>query len=130
MNGPWKIVIVLAGAFIVMRVLGLELSDIDRMVTKRLDKAATDTRDLANGAYAQRTAERLRSEADSLPVPDAGATGDVDEMNRELQVERKRLLKERAEIAEKSAGHMLRGDIDSLKRQAEQNARMAGGGTQ
>ncbi len=134
MTRPFNIAIFIIGLVAVLRVLGLDFGDLYAMLTSKLARAAADTRSLARGEYSERTAQRLRAEAvervraEAATIPQAvpGSTDD-DELHRELAAERKRVLQKKADQAERAVGHMVSGDLDSLKRQAEHNARMAGG---
>jgi hypothetical protein len=134
MSRPFSIAILAIGLIFVMRVLGTDFGDLYAMLKSRLAAAAADTRSLTRGEYSERTAqrlraeaaERIRAEAASVPPVVPGAPDD-DELRRELATERKRILKEKADQAERAVGHVVSGDLDSLKRQVEQHARMAGG---
>jgi hypothetical protein len=134
MSRPLGIAILFVGLVVVMRVLGLDFTDLYSMARSRLARAAADTGSLVTGEYSERTAqklradavERIRAEAASMPAVVAG-TGTDEELRRELAAERKRVLQEKADQAERVAGQMVRGDVDGLKRQVEENARAAGG---
>jgi hypothetical protein len=112
----------------------MDFQDVYAMARARLARAAADTASLATGKYSERTAqklkaeavERIRAEAASMPAVVPGS-GTDEELRRELATERKRVLQEKADQAERVAGQMVRGDLDGLKRQVEQNARLAGG---
>lgn len=134
MSRPFSIALFVIGLVVVMRVLGMDFGDLYAMANSRLARAAADTRSFARGEYSERTAqklraeaaERIRAEAASMPSAVPGSADD-DELHRELAAERKRVLKEKADQAERVVARTVSGDLDSLKRQAEQNARMAGG---
>jgi hypothetical protein len=134
MSRPLGVAIVFVGLIVVMRALGMDFQDLYAMARSRLASAASDTGALVRGEYSERTAERIRAEAveriraeaASIPAVAPGA-GTDEELRRELAAERKPVLQEKADQAERVAGQMVRGDLDGLKRQVEQNARMAGG---
>jgi len=91
------------------------------------ERVLTDTKELVSGDYMERTKERLRSEAAKIPAVTEGDKQN-DELHRELQAERKRIMEEKANTLEKYGDQIVEGDIESLKRQVEENARQAGGG--
>jgi hypothetical protein len=49
------------------------------------------------------------------------------EISREVQAERQRILEERADNLKKVGTGLLKRDLETLKKQAEENARRAGG---
>jgi hypothetical protein len=90
------------------------------------ERVADDTRALMSGDFTSRTQQQLRAEAARLPAAEAGE--DPDGLKKELIAERQRIMEEKADTLEQYAGKVVAGDIDSLKRQVEENARRAGGG--
>ena len=100
---------------------------VDRIVAKAA-QAASDTRSLLSGRYANRIASKLRDEAAAIPAPAAAAEGDYQaELNRDLAAERKRMLEERAQVLQQQAGQILSGDADKMRARVDKAARDAGG---
>ena len=91
------------------------------------ERVMADTKELMSGDYKERTKQRLRAEAAKIPAAAEGG-GQQDELHQELQAERKRIMEEKANALEKYGDQIVKGDVDSLKRQVEENARQAGGG--
>lgn len=85
-----------------------------------------DSRALSSGEYRERIADRLREEAKA--AREAAPTQPADELQRELMQARQQLLDDRAAALDHHAGQLLKGDVDSLKRQVAENVRNAGGG--
>ena len=50
------------------------------------------------------------------------------EISREVQAERRRVLKERADNLQKIGAGVVTGDLATIRKQAEENARRPGGG--
>ncbi len=120
--------IVLGLAVAAMRMSGLSVSDLVSLAKEQVTKARTDTKAMMSGDYTDRVAHKLRDEAAKLPAAGAKPGDDSDsELNRELAAERKRMLEERAQAVQKHAGELLRGDVETLKRQVDKQARQAGG---
>jgi hypothetical protein len=90
------------------------------------DRVVTDSKALVSGDYMEQTKQKLRAEAAKIPV---AAEGDrpKDELREELQAERRRIMEEKANTLEKYGSQIVKGDVESLKRQVEENARRAGG---
>lgn len=117
-----------AAAVVVGHLLGIDYEALVSRVGSDVDRAADDIGALFNGDYKQRVASRhglqveaaLRQEAARLPAGN-------DELNRELMAERRRLLEAKAERAGQVMDDLAHGDMESLRRQAEKNARVAGG---
>ena len=53
--------------------------------------------------------------------------GEHGELHRELSAERQRFLKERSESLKTHSDNMLKGDVDTLKRQTQTGIRSTGG---
>lgn len=115
----WRIVRI--GAVMVAVVLGL------RLIGLTPERVIADTKGLVAGDYMDQTKRKLESEAAKIPVA-AGADQPKDELREELQAERRRIMEEKANTLEKYGSQIVKGDIESLKRQVEENARQAGGG--
>ncbi len=120
--------VVLGVAVVAMRTFGLSFSDLVGLAKEQVTKARTDTKALLSGEYTERVARKIRDEAANLPSarPKSGDDSDA-ELNRELAAERKRMLEERAQTVQKHVGELLRGDVETLKRQVDKQARQAGG---
>ncbi len=120
--------IVLGMAVAAMRMSGLSFSDLVGLAKEEVTKARTDTKAMMSGEYTERVARKLRDEAAKMPTAVSKSSGDQDsELNRELAAARQRMLEERAQAVQKHAGELLRGDVQSLKRQVDKQARQAGG---
>jgi hypothetical protein len=94
-----------------------------RMFGVTPERLAAEAEDLFRTDHVERTAQRLREEAAKLETAAGPAAND--ELNRELLAERRRVMEEKAAILEKTGGHILSGDIEALKHDAEENARRA-----
>jgi hypothetical protein len=120
--------IAFAIALAVLRMYGLTLADLARMARAKFIESVADSKAVTSREYSDRVSRSLREEAARIPVeaPVEGGTMAV-EISRELVAERKRILRERADNLEKVGAGLLTGDLESLKKQAEENARRAGG---
>lgn len=94
--------------------------------TARFDDFREDSRALASGEYQERIAGAWREEAKAVRA--AARAQPADEMQRELLEARQQLLDERAAALDHHTEQLLKGDVDSLKRQVVDNARKSGGG--
>ena len=121
-------VVVFGVAIIVMRSYGLSFGDLMALADRELTRAGSDTKELMSGEYSERMARQLREEAARMPSTRAPTGEGIDgELNRELAAERKRMLEERAQAAQKLGADVLKGDVETLKRQVEKQARQSGG---
>ena len=120
--------IAVAIALAVLRTYGLTVADIARMARAKFTDAAADAKAVTIREYADRVSRSLREEAARLPVeaPVEGGNMDV-AISREVVAERKRILEERADYLQKVGAGLLTGDLEAMKKQAEENARRAGG---
>ena len=120
--------IAVAIALAVLRTYGLTVADIARMARAKFTDAAADAKAVTSREYADRVSRSLREEAARLPVeaPVEGGNMDV-AISREVVAERKRILEERADYLQKVGAGLLTGDLEAMKKQAEENARRAGG---
>jgi len=120
--------IVIALALAVLRVYGLSVADVARIARVKFIEATADAKAATRREYADRVSRSLREEAARIPVEAPVAGGNVAvEISRELVEERKRILRERADQLEKVGAGLVTGDLESMKKQAEENARRAGG---
>jgi hypothetical protein len=121
--------IVIALVLAVLRIYGLSAVDVARMAHAKLAQASVDVKAVMSGEYSDRYSRKLREEAANMPtqVPLVDSNEDP-QLGRDLAVERKRILEERADYLQKHGVEILKGDTESLKKQAEENARGAGGG--
>ena len=112
----------------VLRMYGLSLMDFARLAQAKLSEVAADSKALVSQEYADQYSRRLREEAAAIPavVPMTGGKESV-EISREVQAERQRILDERADNLIDVGTGLLKGDLETLKKQAEENARKAGG---
>jgi len=112
----------------VLRVYGLSVADLAGIARAKFIEASSDAKAVTRREYADRVSRSLREEAGRIPV-DARVEGGnmATEISRELVVERKRILEERADYLEKVGAGLLTGDLKSMKKQAEENTRRAGG---
>jgi hypothetical protein len=119
--------VVLGAAVTVMRVKGLSVGDVVRLAKEEIAQSQAETKAVMSGEYTERYARKLNEEAAKLPAANAGAgdSGDpeMNQMKRELAEERKRMLEQRAAAVQKVTGELLTGDVESLKRQVEKQAR-------
>jgi hypothetical protein len=120
--------IAFAIALAVLRMYGLTVADLARMARAKFIESVADAKAVTSREYSDRVSRSLREEAARIPVeaPVEGGTMAV-EISRELVAERKRILRERADNLEKVGAGLLTGDLESLKKQVEENARRAGG---
>ncbi len=120
--------IALAIALAILRMYGLSVADLARLAREKVAEAVADAKALTTREYADRYARRLREEAASIPADVPMMTGKESvEISRDIQAERKRILEERAEHLKWVGQGVLQGDLDSMKKQVEENARRAGG---
>ncbi len=120
--------VVLGMAVAGMRMSGLSFSDLVRLAKEEVTQARTDTKALMSGEYTESVARKISDEAANLPAARARPGDEHDsELNRELTAARQRMLEERAQALQKHAGELLRGDVETLKRQVDKQARQAGG---
>ena len=120
------IAVVLVVAFVFMRSKGLGFGDLMELAKGEFEQSRSDTKALVSGEYSKRMARELREEAAKMPAAQYGEGIDA-ELNRELAAERKRMMEERARNVQKIGAEVLKGDVETLKRRAQQNARQAGG---
>lgn len=92
----------------------------------RVGEFREDSQALASGEYQERIALTLREEAKAVRAAAQVQAGD--EMQRELMAARQKLLDDRAAALDHHTGQLLKGDVDSLKRQVAENVRNAAGG--
>jgi hypothetical protein len=119
----------IAIALAVMRMFGLSVADLALLARATFVEAAADAKAVVSGEYTERVARRLREEAASIPevAPTAGGKETI-EVSREVQAERRRIVEERADNLQKVGKGLVTGDLEWLKKQADENARRAGGG--
>lgn len=117
--------VVLGAAIMVMRAKGLSVGDVLQLAKEEVALSKSETKAVMSGEYTDRYAKKLSEEAAKLPEASANASFDAElnQMNRELAEERKRMLEQRAAAVQKVTGQILTGDVDSLKRQVEKQGR-------
>lgn len=120
--------IVIAIMLAILRMFGMSLADFASLARAKIGEVAADARALVSQDYADQYSRRLREEAAAIP-PVAPMTDGKEaiEISREVQAERQRILEERADNVKKVGTGLLKGDLETLKKQAEENARKAGG---
>jgi hypothetical protein len=120
--------IVFAIMLAILRMFGISLVDFASLARAKIGEVAADARALVSQDYADQYSRRLREEAAAIP-PVAPMTDGKEaiEISREVQAERQRILEERADNVKKVGTGLLKGDLETLKKQAEENARKAGG---
>jgi polyhydroxyalkanoate synthesis regulator phasin len=125
-----KWVAILLGALVVLKVAGIGPGDLWAMASARINKAKDDSQALASGEYSARIANTYREEVAKAKAsePDRNLGEDDKALQSELGEARQKLLDDRAAALEKHAGNILRGDLDTLKRQVAENAKNASGG--
>ena len=112
----------------ILRMFGMSLADFAGLARAKLGEAAADAKALVSQEYADQYSRRLREEAAAIPSVAPMADGkETIEISREVQVERQRILEERADNLKNVGTGLLKGDLETLKKQAEENARKAGG---
>ena len=113
----------------VLRMFGMSLVDFAQLARVKAVAAAADARALVSRDVADKYGDRLREEAAAIPAVAPSAEGkDAVEISREVQVERRRILEERADNLQKIGSGLITGDLATIRKQAEENARRAGGG--
>jgi len=120
--------IVFAIMLAILRMFGISLVDFASLARAKIGEVAADARALVSQDYADQYSRRLREEAAAIP-PVAPMTDGKEaiEISREVQAERQRILEERADNVKKVGTGLLKGDLETLKKQAEEKARKAGG---
>lgn len=126
---PMLLKLSVLGAGLLLAGYALDI-DVGRLVAGIQDQSARaidDAGALASGERSRQVAARLAAAAAEPESgrPESPSAAD-DEMRRELAAERQRLLKEKAARAERLAGDIVAGNLESVKRQAAENARVAG----
>ena len=113
----------------VLRIFGMSLVDFAQLARVKAVAAAADARALVSRDVADKYGRRLREEVAAIPdvAPSAQGKEDV-EISREVQAERRRILEERADNLQKIGSGLITGDLATIRKQAEENARRAGGG--
>jgi len=113
----------------VLRMFGMSLVDFAQLARVKAVAAAADARALVSRDVADKYGDRLREEAAAIPAVAPSAEGkDAVEISREVQAERRRILEERADNLQKIGSGLITGDLATIRKQAEENARRAGGG--
>jgi len=120
----------LLAAIVFMQLTGVGPGDLWAMAVARMAKARDDTQALASGEYSARVGAAYREEAARIPPPATNLGKDDAVLQGELGAARQKLMEDRAAALEKHAGSILRGDVDTLKRDVVENAKNAGGGIQ
>ena len=112
----------------VLRMFGMSLVDFAQLARVKAVAAAADARALVSRDVADKYGDRLREEAAAIPAVAPSAEGkDAVEISREVQAERRRILEERADNLQKIGTGLITGDLTTIRKQAEENARRAGG---
>ena len=117
---------ILLVAYMLMRVTGTSFEDLWHMAKGEFEQTRADIREFRTGEYAGNVSNQLRNEAARINTQQGGSGIDGD-LNNELAAERKRMLEERADLAQKNADRMLKGDVEVLKRNVRDNAQKAAG---
>lgn len=116
-----KVMALIFATALVLRWAGVDLW---AFAARHLTSFRDDSKAMASGEYKERIANSLRKETEKQPL--AVVSGNED-LQRELAAARKQMLDDRAAALEKHTGEILRGDVNTLKRQVTENARAAGG---
>ena len=111
---------VLLVAFLSMRAMGLTFGDLWEMVQDQIDQTRAETRAYRQSDYTQQVSREMREQAAKMSG-DPAATGIDGELNNELATERKRMMEEGAKVAAENRDKMLKGDMETLKKQARKN---------
>lgn len=120
-----KLVALVGVAFLLMRITGVTFADLWSFSSEKVSNFHEDSKSLASGEYQEKVAKALRESASREKQPLA-VVEDL-ELQQDLALARKELLEGRAAALEKHAGNIIRGDVNTLKRQVAENARIAGG---
>lgn len=121
-----KLAVLVVVVLVTMKVMGLTMQDLLKMADDKMASFDEDTRALKSGEYKTKVANTLKEEA--LRQAATQPAGSQDEMHRELAEARRKMLEDRASALEQHSGAILRGDLESLKKQVAENAKQAGGG--
>ena len=120
--------IAFAAVLAILRMFGMSLNDFAHLARQKFTEAAADARAATAKAYAGRYSQKLREEAARIPIDVPLLTGkESAEISRDIQRERQRILEERADHLEKVGEGLRKGDLGSLSKQVEENARKAAG---
>ena len=112
----------------VLRMFGMSIVDFAQLARARVAEAAADAKALVSRDVADKYGRRLREEAAAIPEVAPSAEGkEAVEISREVQAERRRILEERADNLQKIGTGLITGDLTTIRKQAEENARRAGG---
>lgn len=120
--------IAFAAFLAVLRLFGMSLADFAQAARAKVAEALADAKALTQRDVAEKYGQRLREEAATIPAVAPSTEGrESIEASREVQAERRRILEERADNLSKIGRGLVTGDLESIRRQAEENARRAGG---
>jgi hypothetical protein len=126
MGQRFRFLLLLSTALLALHLLGLDVTSLPRWLSGKLSHAGTDTQALLTGEYTERTAARLKAEAELKRLQDVVPTASGgDEYQQELAAERKRIMEAKAQAASQSMDHIAKGDIEGLKQQVAQQAAQA-----
>jgi hypothetical protein len=117
---------VLVVVYMSMRAMGLGFGDLWEMVRNEIDQTRAETRAYRDSNFSEQVSREMRKEAARMSG-DPAATGVDGELNNELATERKRMMEQSADAAEKNRNTMLKGDTETLKKQVRKNIHDAGG---
>lgn len=121
-----RFLLLFSGVLLGLHFLGLDIASLPRWFGGKIGDAAADTQALFRGEYTERTATRLRAEAELKRLAEAVPAETSDsELHQELAAERRRIMEAKAHAASQGLDHAIKGDIDGLKRQVEQQAAQA-----
>jgi hypothetical protein len=121
-----KVLLLFSAALLGLHFLGFDVAGLPRWFGGKVGNAVADTQALFRGEYSERTATRLRAEAELKRLAQAVPVDPGDsELHQELAAERRRLMEAKAQAASQGLDHVMKGDIDGLKRQVEQQAALA-----
>jgi hypothetical protein len=121
-----KVLLLFSAALLGLHFLGLDVASLPRWFGGKVSNAATDTQALFRGEYTERTATRLRAEAELKRLAEVVPAETSDsELHQELAAERRRIMEAKAQAASQAMDHVVKGDVDGLKRQVEQQAAQA-----
>lgn len=113
--------ITLALAYFVLKFMGMTPADLWRGLTGRIDSFKQDTQQLTSGKTVQQISQKMKSEMQEAQQ----VTANSNEMTRELQAERARIMEAKFDALQNAK--IIPTEQGKLSEQVVKNAQMAGG---
>jgi len=117
--------LVLVMAYFSMHAMGLTFGDLWGMVQGELDQKRAETHEYRETVYSEQVSREMREQAARMSGDQSG--GNEGGVNNEIAAERKRMMDQSAANSEQNRQQMLKGDAETLKKQARRNIRESGG---